>query len=150
MFKEFKEFAMRGNVMDMAVGIILGAAFGAVVKALVDKVIMPPVGLFLGGADFSSLFVVLKHGAPAGPYATLAEAAKAGAVTLGYGEFINTIVSFVIVAFAVFLLVKGMNRMQREEQAAPAEPTAKDCPFCLMSIPLDAVKCGHCTANLSE
>jgi len=150
MFKEFKEFAMRGNVVDMAVGIILGAAFGAVVKALVDKLIMPPVGLLLGNVDFSSLFLVLKDGVPAGPYATLAEAAKAGAVTLGYGAFINTMVSFVIVAFAVFLLVRGMNRLQREKQQPPAEPTDKECPFCFMSIPIKAVKCGHCTAELPE
>lgn len=148
MLQEFKKFAMRGNVVDMAVGIIIGAAFGAIVKSLVDQLIMPPIGMLLGNVDFSGLFVVLKEGTTAGPYATLAEAAKAGAVTLGYGAFINTIVSFIIVAFSVFLLVKGMNRLQQEKEEPPAEPTEKDCPFCLMAIPLKAVKCGHCTADL--
>ncbi len=148
MLREFKKFAMRGNVVDMAVGIILGAAFGTIVKSLVDQVIMPPIGMLLGNVDFSGLFVVLKQGAPAGPYATLAEAAKAGAVTLGYGAFINTVVSFVIVAWAVFLLVKGMNRLQSQEEAPAPEPTEKDCPYCLMAIPIKATKCGHCTADL--
>ncbi|MCF8034949.1 MAG: large-conductance mechanosensitive channel protein MscL [Desulfarculaceae bacterium] len=150
MLKEFKKFAMRGNVVDMAVGIILGAAFGAIVKTLVDQVIMPPIGMLLGDVDFSSLFLVLKQGAPAGPYATLAEAAKAGAVTLGYGSFINTVVSFLIVAWAVFLLVRGINRLQAQEEPPPAEPTEKDCPFCLMAIPIKAIKCGHCTADLPQ
>ncbi|MCB2228931.1 MAG: large-conductance mechanosensitive channel protein MscL [Desulfarculaceae bacterium] len=150
MFKEFKKFAMRGNVVDMAVGLIMGAAFGAIVKSLVDQVIMPPIGLLVGNVDFSGLFAVLREGTTPGPYATLAEAAKAGAVTLAYGAFINTVISFVIVAWAVFWLVKGMNRLQREEEAPPAEPTEKDCPFCLMAIPIKAVKCGHCTADLPQ
>ena len=150
MLKEFQKFAMRGNVVDMAVGIIIGAAFGAIVKSLVDQVIMPPIGLILGNVDFSGLFVVLKQGTPAGPYATLAEAAKAGAVTLGYGAFINTIVSFLIVAWSVFLLVRGMNRLQTKEEAPAPEPTEKDCPYCLMSIPIKATKCGHCTADLPQ
>ena len=149
MLKEFREFAMRGNVVDMAVGIIIGAAFGAIVKSLVDDVIMPPVGLLLGSVDFSDLFVTLKQGATAGPYATLELAKKAGAVTLSYGAFFNTVISFVIVAFSVFMLVKGMNKLKRQQEAAPAAaPTTKECPHCLSSIPIKATKCAHCTSNL--
>jgi large conductance mechanosensitive channel len=146
MLKEFKEFAMRGNVVDMAVGIIIGAAFGTIVKSLVDDVIMPPIGLLLGSVDFSNLFITLKEGAAAGPYLTLAAAKEAGAVILSYGAFFNTIISFVIVAFSVFLVIKGMNKMKREE--APAEPTTKECPYCLSVIPVKATKCAHCTAGL--
>ncbi len=148
MLKEFREFAMRGNVVDMAVGIIIGAAFGAIVKSLVDDVIMPPIGLLLGSVDFSDLFVTLKQGAAAGPYATLELAKKAGAVTLSYGAFFNTIMSFVIVAFSVFLLIKGMNKLKRQQEAAPAAPTTKDCPHCLSTIPIKATKCAHCTSQL--
>jgi len=148
MFKEFKEFAMRGNVVDMAVGIIIGAAFGTIVKSLVDDVIMPPIGLLLGSVDFSDLFVTLKEGATAGPYLTLAAAKEAGAVTLSYGAFFNTVISFLIVAFSVFLLVKGMNSMKRKEEAPAAEPTTKDCPYCFSTIPIKATKCPHCTSNL--
>jgi large conductance mechanosensitive channel len=148
MLKEFKEFAMRGNVVDMAVGIIIGAAFGTIVKSLVADVIMPPIGLLLGNVDFSNLFVVLKEGATAGPFASLAEAQKAGAVTLNYGVFINTIISFLIVAFAVFLLVRGMNKMKREEEAPPAEPTTKECPYCLSTIPIMAKRCAFCTSEV--
>ncbi len=129
MFKEFKEFAMRGNVVDMAVGIIIGAAFGTIVKSLVDDVIMPPIGLLLGNVDFSDLFIVLKDGAQAGPYAALAAAKEAGAVTLNYGAFINTVISFVIVAFAVFMLIRAMNNLKRKEEeqpAAPPEPSAQE------------------------
>jgi large conductance mechanosensitive channel len=123
MFKEFKTFAMRGNVVDMAVGIIIGAAFGAIVKSLVDDVIMPPIGMLLGNVDFSELFIVLKEGATAAPYATVAAAKEAGAVTVNYGLFINAVVSFVIVAFAVFLLIRTINRLKTEEPpAAPATP----------------------------
>ena len=148
MFKEFREFAMRGNVVDMAVGIILGAAFGTIVKSLVADVIMPPIGLLLGNVDFSNLFIVLKSGAAAGPLATLEEAQKAGAVTLNYGVFINTIVSFVIVAFAVFLLVKNINRLRKKEEALPPEPTTKECPQCLSTIPIKATRCAFCTSQL--
>ena len=148
MFKEFREFAMRGNVVDMAVGIILGAAFGTIVKSLVADVIMPPIGLLLGNVDFSNLFIVLKSGAAAGPLATLEEAQKAGAVTLNYGVFINTIVSFVIVAFAVFLLVKNINRLRKKEEAPPEEPTTKECPQCLSTIPIKATLCAFCTSQL--
>ena len=118
MFKEFKEFAMRGNVVDMAVGIIIGAAFGTIVKSLVSDVIMPPIGLLLGGVDFSDLFITLKEGAEAGPYATLAAAQEAGAVTISYGVFFNAVLSFLIVAFAVFLLIRSINKMQAEEEEA--------------------------------
>jgi large conductance mechanosensitive channel len=149
MLKEFKEFAMRGNVVDMAVGIIIGAAFGTIVKSLVADVIMPPIGLLLGNVDFSNLFIVLKQGATAGPFATIAEAQKAGAVTINYGMFANTIISFLIVAFAVFLLIRALNKLQREEEAPPEEPTTKECPHCLSTIPIKATRCGHCTSELS-
>ncbi|MGH7808452.1 MAG: large-conductance mechanosensitive channel protein MscL [Thermodesulfobacteriota bacterium] len=124
MLKEFKEFAMRGNVVDMAVGIIIGAAFGTIVQSLVSDVIMPPIGLALGNIDFSNLFLLLKEGATAGPYASLADAQKAGAVTINYGRFINTIISFIIVAFAIFLLIRAINSMKKQEEAAPAPPPA--------------------------
>ena len=136
MFKEFKEFAMKGNVVDMAVGIIIGAAFGTIVKSLVADVIMPPIGLLLGDVDFANLFVVIKQGSVAGAFATVAEAQKAGAVTINYGMFMNTIISFVIVAFAVFLVIKNLNALKREEEAPPEEPTTKDCPHCFSEIPI--------------
>lgn len=149
MLKEFKEFAMRGNVMDMAIGIIIGAAFGAIVSSLVADVLMPPIGLLLGNVDFSNLFILLKEGSVAGPYASLVDAQKAGAVTINYGTFFNKIISFLIVAFAVFLLVKGINQLKKKEQAAPAAaPTTKECPYCFSVIPIPATKCGHCTSNL--
>lgn len=148
MFKEFKEFAMKGNVIDMAVGIIVGAAFGAIVTSLVSDVIMPPIGLLLGNVDFSNLFFILKEGAVAGPYALLAEAQKAGAITINYGLFLSKVISFLIVAFSVFLLVKSINKLRRQEKIPQAEPTTKDCPFCFSVIPIKAVKCGHCTADL--
>ena len=148
MFKEFKEFAMRGNVVDMAVGIIIGAAFGTIVKSLVADVMMPPLGLLLGNVDFSSLFLVIKEGATAGPYATVEAAKEAGAVTINYGIFINTVVSFIIVAFAVYLVIKALNSAKRKEEEVPAEPTTKECPYCLSEIPIKATKCGHCTSDL--
>jgi large conductance mechanosensitive channel len=145
MLKDFKEFAMRGNVVDMAVGIIMGAAFGTIVKSLVDDVIMPPIGLLIGRVDFSNLFIVLKKGViAAGPYANLAAARSAGAVTFNFGIFINTIVSFLIIAFSVFLLVRAMNKMIRKKEAPPAEPTTKECPECLSVVPIKAVRCAHC------
>ena len=150
MLKEFKEFALRGNVVDMAVGIIIGAAFGTIVKSLVDDVIMPPIGLLLGGIDFANFFALLKAGAPAGPYASLADAQAAGAVTVNYGVFINNIISFLIVAFVMFLLIRGINRLQREEEAEPAEPTTKECPYCLSIIPIKATRCAHCTSELEK
>jgi len=150
MFKEFKEFAMRGNVIDMAVGIVIGAAFGTIVKSLVSDIIMPPIGLLLGKVDFANLFAVLKQGeAVAGPYASLADAQAAGAVTINYGVFINTIISFIIVAFAIFLIIRKINELKKQEEAPPAEPTTKDCPFCLTSIPIKATRCPHCTSQLA-
>lgn len=150
MFKEFKEFAVKGNVVDMAVGIIIGAAFGTIVKSFVADIIMPPIGLLLGGADFTDLFVVLKAGAEgATEFVTLAEAQEAGAVTMNIGVFINTVISFLIVAFAVFLVIRNMNRLKRQEEAPPAEPTTKDCPHCLSTIPIKASKCAYCASDVS-
>ena len=147
MWKEFKEFALRGNVVDMAVGIIIGAAFGTIVKSLVDDVVMPPIGLLLGGVDFASFFVLLKAGAPGAPYASLADAQAAGAVTINYGVFINSVISFLVVALVTFFLIRMMNRMRREEEA-PSEPTTKECPFCLSTVPIKASRCAHCTSQL--
>ena len=147
MLKEFKAFVMRGNVLDLAVGIIIGAAFGTIVKSLVDDVIMPPVGLALGNVDFSDLFLLLKEGAKAAPpYASLADAKAAGAVTINYGQFINNVVTFIIVAFAVFLVVRAANRL-RPPEAAEA-PNTRDCPYCRMPIPVAATRCPQCTSEL--
>jgi large conductance mechanosensitive channel len=145
MFKEFKEFAMRGNVLDMAVGIIIGAAFGKIVSSMVDDVLMPPIGKLMGGVDFSNLFITLsdQH------YDSLAAAKAAGAATLNYGIFLNSIINFLIVAFAIFILVKQVNRLQKPAPApAPAAPTTKDCPHCLSAIPIKATRCAHCTSQL--
>jgi len=151
MFKEFKEFAMRGNVVDMAVGIIIGAAFGTIIKSLVDDILMPPIGLLLGNVDFSNIFITLKEGAKAaGPYASVAAAKQAGAITLNLGVFINTIISFLIVAFAVFLVIRGINRMKREQEVAPSAPATKECPYCFIAIPVQASRCPHCTSQLQE
>ena len=149
MLKEFKEFAMRGNVIDMAIGIIIGGAFGPIVGSMVNDIIMPPIGMALGNVDFTNLFVLIKEGGKAAaPYASLADAKAAGAVTINYGVFINSVISFVIVAFCVFLLVKTMNRLRREEEAQPAAPTTKDCPFCCTAIAIQASRCPHCTSEL--
>jgi len=145
MFKEFKEFAMRGNVLDMAVGIIIGAAFGTIVTSLVNDIIMPPIGLLVGNVDFSNIFAVLREGKVAGPYASVASAKAAGAVTLNVGVFINTVINFLIVAFAIFLLIRSINKLRRLEEAGP---TTKDCPYCLSSIPVKATRCAHCTSEL--
>jgi len=151
MLKEFREFAVKGNAIDMAVGIIVGAAFGKIVNSLVADIIMPPIGLVLGNVDFSNLFIVLKEGTQPSPYASVDAAKAVGAVTFNYGVFVNTLISFTIVAFAVFLLVRSINRLKRKEAAAPAaEPTTKDCPYCLSVIPLGAVRCAHCTADLKQ
>lgn len=149
MLKDFKEFAMRGNVVDMAVGIIIGGAFGTIVKSLVSDVIMPPIGLLLGGVDFSDLFVTLQEGSVAGPYPTLAAAQEAGAVTVSYGLFVNSVISFLIVAFAVFLLIRAINKLDKEEEEeAPAEPTTKECPHCFSEISIKATRCPHCTSEV--
>jgi large conductance mechanosensitive channel len=148
MFKEFKEFAMRGNVLDMAVGIIIGAAFGTIVTSLVNDVIMPPIGLLLGNVDFSNIFAVLKAGKIPGPYASVAAAKAAGAVTLNVGVFINTIINFLIVAFAIFLLIRSVNRLKRKQEAPAAAPTTKECSFCFTTIPIKATRCPNCTSEL--
>jgi len=144
MFKEFKEFAMRGNVLDMAVGIIIGAAFGGIVTSLVNDILMPPIGLLLGKVDFSNLFITLKGA----QFTTLAQAKAAGATTINIGIFFNTVINFVIVAFAVFLLVRQVNRLRRPAEAAPAPATTKDCSYCFTAIPIKAVRCPHCTSQL--
>jgi len=149
MLKEFRDFAMRGNIVDMAVGIVLGLAFGAIVKSFVDDILMPPVGMLLGNVDFSNLFVVLKAGKVPGPYASPALAKAVGAVTWNYGIFINTIINFLIIAFAVFLVIKQINRLKRKEEAAPA-PEEKACPYCLSRIPIGAVRCPQCTSELKR
>lgn len=151
MIKEFKEFALRGNVMDMAIGIIIGAAFGPIVGSLVGDIVMPPIGLLLGNVDFSNLFMVLKEGASAGPYASIAVAKAAGAVTINYGLFINTIINFLIVAFAIFMMIKGMNKMKRQEApASAAVPTTKECPHCYSSISIKATRCPNCTSEIRQ
>lgn len=150
MLKEFKEFALRGNVVDMAVGIIIGVAFGAIIKSLVDDIIMPPIGLLLGNVDFANLYILLKPGDPAPPYATLADAQAVGAVTINYGLFIGVVISFIIVALVVFLIVRSINRMRKkEEEVPPAEPTTKECPFCFSEISIKATRCAHCTSELA-
>lgn len=146
MLKEFKEFAMRGNVLDMAVGIIIGAAFGKIVTSFVEDVIMPPIGKLLGHVDFSNLFLVLSETDKS--FKTVADARAGGVVTLNYGLFLNTIINFLIVAFAVFLLVRQVNRWTTKP-AAPTAPTTKECPQCAMTIPIAAKRCGHCTAQLT-
>jgi large conductance mechanosensitive channel len=143
MLKEFREFALRGNVLDMAIGIIIGAAFGKIITSFVNDILMPPIGLLLRSVDFSNLFLSLSGQ----PYATLEEAQAAGAATINYGLFINTVLDFVIVAFVVFLFVRQVNRMRRQEEAPPAEPT-KECPYCLSAVPLKATRCPHCTSEL--
>ncbi len=152
MLKDFKVFIMRGNVIDMTVGIIIGAAFGPIVSSLVKDVIMPPIGLALGKIDFSNLAVVIKQGSTPGPYATLAAAQAAGAVTLNYGLFINTIVNFLIIAFVVFFFfVRPIARMQAPKKAAePVVPTTKECPFCFTNISIKAVRCPNCTSPLTK
>ncbi|MCQ2966618.1 MAG: large-conductance mechanosensitive channel protein MscL [Alphaproteobacteria bacterium] len=156
MFSEFKKFAMRGNVMDMAVGIIIGAAFTKIVDSLVKDIMMPPLGLLLGKIDFANLFFVLKDGSVPAPYASIDAAKAAGAVTLNVGFFINAIISFVIVAFAVFLLIKAMNTLQtkllekQKEEVAPAAPTTKKCPYCKSEIDIEATRCPHCTSELKD
>jgi large conductance mechanosensitive channel len=148
MLKEFRDFAMRGNVLDMAIGIIIGVAFGAIVQSLVGDIIMPPLGLLFGKMDFSSLFVVLKEGANPGPYVSVAAAQQAGAVTLNYGMFANSVIRFIIVAFAMFMIVKSMNSLLRKKETAPAAPTTKACPYCLSTVPIKATRCPHCTSQI--
>lgn len=144
MFKEFKEFAMRGNVMDMAVGIIIGAAFGKIVSSFVADILMPPIGLLVGGLDFSNVFIDLSGKA----FKSLAEAKAAGAPTINVGVFLNAVIDFVIVAFAIFLMIRALNRMKREKPAPAASPTTKVCPYCQSEIAIKATRCAHCTSEL--
>lgn len=144
MLREFKEFAMRGNVLDMAVGIIIGAAFGKIVTSFVEDILMPPIGLLIGNVDFSNLFVSLSGKS----FETLKAAKEAGAATINYGLFINHVLNFLIVAFAIFLLVRQVNRLKRAEPAAAPAPATRECPFCLSAIPLKATRCAHCTSEV--
>jgi large conductance mechanosensitive channel len=149
MLKEFKEFAVRGNAVDMAVGIVIGAAFGKIVDSLVKDIMMPPLGMLLGKVDFSNLFLVMADGKVPGPYPSLMVAQQAGAVTLNVGLFLNMVISFIIVAFAVFMLVRAINKLRLPVlEAAPEEVTTKDCSYCCSSIPLAATRCPHCTSVL--
>ena len=144
MWREFRDFAMRGNVIDLAIAVVIGGAFGKIVTSFVNDVLMPPIGLVLGRVDFTNLFINLSGQ----PYASLEEAQAAGAATINYGVFLNTVLDFIIVAFVVFLFVRQVNRMKREEEAPPAEPTTKECPYCFSEIPLKATRCPHCTSEL--
>jgi len=145
MLREFKEFAMRGNVIDMAVGVIIGAAFGKIVTSFTNDMLMPPIGLMLGKVDFSNLYLNLSGT----PYPSLAEAKKAGAATINYGVFFNTVLDFVIVAFVLFLLIRQINRLLAPAPSHPGEPTQKECPYCLSTIPIKATRCAHCTSQLA-
>ena len=146
MFKEFKEFAVKGNAIDLAVGVIIGAAFGGIVNSLVKDILMPPIGLLTGGLDFSNKFLVLKDAPGGAPFVTAADAVKAGAITWNYGNFITVVINFLIVAFCIFLLVRAINRMNRSADSAPV---SKDCPACQMTIPIKATRCPHCTTEMA-
>jgi large conductance mechanosensitive channel len=148
MWKEFKEFAVKGNAVDLAIGVIIGAAFGGIVNSLVKDILMPPIGLVTGGLDFSNKFVVLKAASGGGAFHTPADAAKAGAVTWNYGNFITLVINFIIVAFCIFLVVKAMNKLKKP--SPPTEPVSKECPACAMTIPVKATRCPHCTSELSQ
>src|SRR5436190_15859296 len=148
MLKEFKEFAIKGNAIDMAVGVIIGAAFGGIISSLVKDIIMPPISLLTGGLDFSNQFVVLRDAPGGGAFTTAADATKAGAITWNYGIFITLVVNFLIVAFCIFLLIRTLNRMKRPQPGAAA-PVSKECPFCAMTIPVKATRCPHCTSEMA-
>ena len=145
MFKDFKEFIMRGSAVSMAVGVIFGIAFGGIINSLVGDILMPPIGLLLGNVDFSNLFVVLKEGATSGPYLSLSAAKEAGAVTLNYGVFVNTIINFLIIAIVLFFIIRAVNRLIKKKEVAPS---TKDCPFCFTSINIKATRCPNCTSEL--
>jgi len=147
MFKEFKEFAIKGNAVDLAVGVVIGAAFGSIVTSLVKDILMPPIGLLTGGLDFSNKFLVLKNAPGGAAFATPVDAVKAGAITWNYGNFVTLVINFIIVAFCIFLVVKAMNKMKKPSPTAA--PVAKDCPACTMSIPIRATRCPHCTTELA-
>jgi large conductance mechanosensitive channel len=148
MWKEFKEFAVKGNAVDLAVGVIIGAAFGSIITSLVKDILMPPIGLLTGGLDFSNKFLILKDAPSGGVFATPADAVKAGAITWNYGNFITLAINFLIVAFCIFLVVKAVNKMKKPSPTAA--PVSKDCPFCSMTIPIKATRCPHCTSEMSS
>jgi large conductance mechanosensitive channel len=148
MLREFKEFAMQGNMVDMAVGIIIGAAFGVIITSLVNDILMPPIGMLLGGVNFSNLYYLLQEGSPGAPYPSLADAQAAGAVTINYGVFINALISFLVIALAVFFLIRAMNRAMRPAEVAPEEVMTKECTFCFSTIPAKATRCPNCTSEL--
>lgn len=148
MWKEFKEFALKGNVIDLAVGLIIGAAFGTIVKSLVDDIIMPLIGQLVGKVDFANLYILISEGKTSGPYASLVDAKTAGAVTWNYGSFINTIVNFIIIAFSIFMVIKLFNKLKKQPKLAEAAPTTKECPYCFSVIPLKATRCPNCTSEL--
>lgn len=148
MFKEFKEFALKGNVIDLAVGLIIGAAFGGIVKSLVEDIIMPLIGQLIGKVDFTNLYILIADGKVPSPYASLADAKAAGAVTWNYGLFINTIVNFAIVGFSIFMVIKLFNRLKRQPKPAEAVPATKECPFCLTAVPIKATRCPSCTSEI--
>ena len=148
MLKEFKEFAIKGNAVDLAVGVIIGAAFGSIITSLVKDILMPPIGLLTGGLDFSNKFLILKDAPNGGVFATPADAVKAGAITWNYGNFITLAINFLIVAFCIFLVVKAVNKMKKPSPTAA--PVSKDCPFCSMTIPIKATRCPHCTSEMSS
>ncbi|MFA5374240.1 MAG: large conductance mechanosensitive channel protein MscL [Dehalococcoidia bacterium] len=153
MLKEFKEFAVRGNMIDMAVGIIIGAAFGTIISSLVADIIMPPIGLGLGNVDFSNLFWVMKEGTDLTnlpPYDSLADAQAAGAVTFNYGKFILTLINFLIIAFCIFLMVRVINKMRRPKEVKPGEPTTKECPYCKSTVSIKASRCAFCTSQIEQ
>jgi large conductance mechanosensitive channel len=145
---EFKEFAVKGKVVDLAIAVVVGGAFGKIVSSLVTDIIMPPIGLLLGGVDFSNLFITIKAGDPALRYASLTAAQEAGAVTLNYGVFLTNIMSFLIVSFAMFLVIKGLNKLNKEDEESVEEPVTKNCPFCFTEIPIEATRCPNCTSQL--
>jgi len=146
--KEFREFILRGNVVDMAIGVVIGVAFGAIVSSLVKDVIMPPIGLLLGGVDFTNFFILLKDGVPPGPYASLEEAQAAGAISINYGLFFNAVIGFLIIALVMFYFIRMVNRLKQEKEVPSAEPTTKDCPYCRSTIAITATRCAYCTSEL--
>jgi large conductance mechanosensitive channel len=151
MLKDFKAFLLRGNVIDLAVGIVIGAAFGAIVTSFVKDIIMPPIGILLGNIDFSELMIVIQQGNPAGPYLTVDAAKEAGAVTINYGLFTMAVISFLIIAAAVFFfVVRPVAKLSSMKKVAPPAPTTKECPYCYSAIPIKAVKCPNCTSQLTE
>lgn len=150
MFREFSEFLRRGNLIDMAIGIAVGTAFATIAKSLVDDIVMPPVGLLLGNVEFNDLFVLLKHGDPAGPYASLEQARQAGAVTIAYGSFVNNVLAFLVIALVFFMILRSLNRIRREAPGQPGETSrTKSCPYCITSVPQQATRCPACTSQLA-